>query len=553
MTFENFIPPRSKKVLEVTGAVAEDFQTTEENFLAVQPECKYTVAKNLEGNGGKFDAIILQSALIGNLNHDELVALIKKSAEKLNRRGVLICTLDNISFAENIMAILKNQPLKFKTILSKVELEQAIADANLNQYRVMNASKQISVPKALADLSESDLSIFTYIITATPEELPPRTLLQYHIGENLVCAPIRIHLPNQFFMTEANVFVNALLSSQNLKLFPGNEFDQKIFIGQRTTFQNFNHGYGIFKTLRDAGYLFITEIDDHPVLWDKSFKASGYMDFVGAHAIQTSTKYLADYLQQFNPHVKIFANHLRRLLPPRNFVEESRQKNRPVTIFFGALNRDQEFNELLPILNQCAEHYGDKVCFKILARMEHFEALNAQNKIFLGNRNRYEGQFVPYSHYEDALKTSDIALLPLLDNQFNRAKSDLKFIECGNCGAVALASPVVYSETVKDGENGFIYNDLKDFAQKLKFLIENPDQRRALAQNAYDYVKHNRLMSQHYEERLDWYHELWARLPELTQETEKRVEKIAAQFVSSPQQNQSEGFLEPNAEIIIPD
>ena len=148
----------------------------------------------------------------------------------------------------------------------------------------------------------------------------------------------------------------------------------------------------------------------------------------------------------------------------------------------------------------------------------------------VGDTRIYDGQFVPYEKYEQTLYTSDIALLPLQDNKFNRAKSDLKFIECAACGTAVLASPVVYSDVIKDGENGFIFYDMKEFAQKLEILIKNRDKRREMATAAYEYVKHNRLMSQHYEERLDWYKELFAKLPELTAEVQARIDKEAPRF-----------------------
>ena len=556
MTFETFIPPRANNVLEITGEVGENFQTTQENFLAIQPDCKYIVEKNFVDGDEKFDAIILQNNLIENLSHDELVALIKKFSAKLQKRGTLIFTLNNIAYAENVMSILEEKPPKFKTTLTKVELEQAIVDADLNRLRAMNAARRMNLPRSLVEISKTDVSVFMHIITATPEELPPKTLIQYSIGENLVCAPIRIHMPNSFFVTEPNISTSAALSGQAYKLFTKKDFGNRIFINQRISFNSFAKGKKLFDQLNNAGYLYISEMDDHPILWENDYQNSGYINFVSVHAVQTSTKYLADFLSQYNPHVKIFPNQLRRLLPERNFDAEFQQKDRPVTIFFGALNRDKEFNELLPILNQFAKDYGKKISFKILARQKWFDSLQAENKILVGDPAQYDAQFVPYARYEDALKTSDIALLPLQDNKFNRAKSDLKFIECANAGTVALASPVVYSDVVKDGENGFIFKDLKDFSAKLKLLIDNADKRRAVAENAYNYVKHNRLMSQHYEERLNWYFELLAKLPELTAEAQARIEKLAPQFKDEPpelpQQNNPEGFLEPNAEIIIP-
>ena len=136
MTVENFIPPRSKSVLEI-GATED----SKENFLAMQPECDYKISKTLPINENKFDTIILQNDLIGNLEHGELVELIKKSAEKLNPRGTLIFTLDNVAFAENVMAILKGEPLKFKVSLTLKELEAATEEAGAKVYRPENSSK----------------------------------------------------------------------------------------------------------------------------------------------------------------------------------------------------------------------------------------------------------------------------------------------------------------------------------------------------------------------------------------------------------------------------
>ena len=117
MTFEDFIPPRAKSVLEVTGEVATDFETTKENFIQIQPACKYTVSKNFSDTDEKFDAILIQSAAIGNLENEKLVEVIKSAAKFLNPRGRLIFTLDNIGYVENIMAILEGQPLKLKVTL----------------------------------------------------------------------------------------------------------------------------------------------------------------------------------------------------------------------------------------------------------------------------------------------------------------------------------------------------------------------------------------------------------------------------------------------------
>lgn len=569
MTFETFIPPRSKSVLEVTDKLAEDFQSTEENFLMIQPDCKYTVAEDLSEIGGefdfnsksevsnKFDTIILQSSLIGNLDGEKLSELIKNSIKFLSERGTLIFTLDNIGYAENILAILQGQPPKFKITLSRAELEGAIKSSELNQFRSLNVGRKMSLPKSLIDLAKIDTATFLYIIVATPEKLPPKTMIQTLVGEKLVCAPIRIQLPNSFLLTEPSISISYAYAGKPYKLFSAEKFERRIFINQRLSFPTFRKGADFFQQIKNSGYLYLSEMDDHPVLWENDYSSTGNINFIGVHAIQTSTKYLADFLSQYNPLVKVFPNQLKKLQPPRNFDEEFKQ-SRPVTIFFGALNRDKEFEELLPSLNRLAKVYGKKILFKILARQKHFHALETENKILVGDPNFYDGQFVAYDKYEETLRSSDISLLPLQDNKFNRAKSDLKFIECANCGSAVLASSVVYSDVIRDGENGFIFHDMAEFEKKLKLLIDSQETRRKFAESAYDYVKHNRLMSQHYEERLDWYNELFARLPELNEKTQARIDKIAPNFKDEPPelpQNDSppsEGISPPNAEIIIP-
>ena len=559
MTYETFIPARAKAVLELTGEVPDDFETTEKKFLEIQPDCKYTVVKDATYLKGLFDAILVQSPLIGTLSNEKLVALIKKISARLKINGTIIFTLENIGHAENITALLEDKPLKFKVTLTHDELSYAIEDAGLTLLRSLNARRPTQVRKNIADLAKTELAVFVYIFTAYRIEPPKKTLVQTLIGESTVCAPSRVHMPNAFFMAEPNVFIVSSPVGKSYRLFDRDQFEDRIFINQRMCFPSFAVGLDFFKVLRRKEILFLSEMDDHPVLWEDDYKKSAWINFRAVHAIQTSTPYLADFLSQFNPHIKVFANQLRRLPPPRNFNDEFKKK-KFVTIFFGALNRDGDFIELLPILNRFAKQYGDKIEFKILARKNLFDALEAENKTFVGDVNQYEGQFVSYDAYEEAIRSSDISLLPLRDNEFNRSKSDLKFIECAANGAVVLASPVVYSKTIEEGRTGFIYRDEREFVTKLNLLIKNKNLRRMVAESAYAYVKRERLMSQHYMERLDWYRELLARLPELTAEAEKRIEKFIplfkkeiAEFKERFSQNRQElPYNERGADIVIP-
>ena len=154
-----------------------------------------------------------------------------------------------------------------------------------------------------------------------------------------------------------------------------------------------------------------------------------------------------------------------------------------------------------------------------------YQALETEAKEFAGGM-RDASIVAPYERYTAALHASDIALLPLRDTEFNRAKSDLKFIEAAGHGAAVLASPTVYEATVRDGETGLIYHSPKEFAEKLDLLIQRADLRRTLAENAYRYVAEHRLLEQHLDDYIAAYRELFERWEELERERLRRVEKF---------------------------
>ena len=100
---------------------------------------------------------------------------------------------------------------------------------------------------------------------------------------------------------------------------------------------------------------------------------------------------------------------------------------------------------------------------------------------------------------------ADIGIVPLIDNEFNRCKSNLKYLEFGICGIPAVFSQTVYAKTVKDGETGFIAKYREEFFKKLSLLIENPYLREKIAMNAYLDVKTNYDIKNHVLKWLDTY------------------------------------------------
>jgi glycosyltransferase involved in cell wall biosynthesis len=121
----------------------------------------------------------------------------------------------------------------------------------------------------------------------------------------------------------------------------------------------------------------------------------------------------------------------------------------------------------------------------------------------------------------------EIAFLPLSGTRFNSFKSDLKFVEAGAHRLAVLASPVVYGDTVRDGETGLIIRTPDDLRAALRRLLAAPDTARAMGEAARDWVKENRMLAGQVRARLAWYRSLWARRAALDAALLRRAPEIA--------------------------
>ena len=331
-----------------------------------------------------------------------------------------------------------------------------------------------------------------------------------------VCENVRLCMPDSFMQTLPGVFVEEtpldVLRQERMAM------DDSVLLFQRLSFVHWSTAASDIAYAAQSRQLIVHEFDDHPIYWEENYTATDYVEFRGVHVVQTTTPALADLFRAYNPHVLVFENMLTEL-PARRLASK---QGAPVTIFYGALNRQADWAEIMPVLNEAIARYGTRLRFKVTADRAFFDALQTERKEFVGAAYN-DGKFAPYELYMAALHESDIALLPLGDTEFNRMKSDLKFIEAAGNGAVVLASPTVYARTVRDGRTGFLYRSPREFAGLLAALIEDPILRYETATLAYQYVKENRMLAQHYEERAAAYRELAACWDELECERQQRI------------------------------
>ncbi|MGH7152346.1 MAG: methyltransferase domain-containing protein [Acetobacteraceae bacterium] len=269
-------------------------------------------------------------------------------------------------------------------------------------------------------------------------------------------------------------------------------------------------GAEVLRSLLNDDWVVVTEFDDHPDFF-RVLQEGHQLTFSGVHAVQTSTNTLAEVLRPRNPEVKVFANAVRELPEPRNFSNPDH-----VTLFFGALNRERDWEPLLPALSSVAAAVGPRLRFQVVHDRAFFDALDTPHKTFT--------PLCDHDTYMALLGGCEISLMPLSDTPFNRAKSDLKFIEAGACRVAALASPIVYADSIVDGTTGVIFRSPDELRERLLRLLAMPYLARALGEAARQYVAEYRMLAYQVAPRLAWYRSLWSRRAELTAALRARVQ-----------------------------
>lgn len=304
---------------------------------------------------------------------------------------------------------------------------------------------------------------------------------------------VRVVHPIQAIGTDPMVAVSV---TDRVATGPPPEGTPRIFVLHRPALLG-ESGQVLLRSLADAGYLIVTEFDDLPEHFEM-MRMGGELSFRGVHALQTSTVPMAEALRRYNPEIAVFPNAVPALPEIRNFTDPH-----SLTLFFGALNRERDWLPFMPVINAAASVAGERLKFQVVHDRGFFDALESPYK-----------SFTPTCDYETYLRIlggSELSFMPLADTRFNRAKSDLKFIEAASCRVAALASTVVYSNTIEHVRNGLLFRDPVELRTGLLRLLAMPAMARDLADAARGYVAGERMLAYQVAPRIAWYRSLWAK------------------------------------------
>lgn len=259
-------------------------------------------------------------------------------------------------------------------------------------------------------------------------------------------------------------------------------------------------------------------------------------------ALTVSTAPLMEQLRQYNETIRVIPNFVDLELFPERVVPNP--PGSPTVIgFAGTKTHAEDFKVAIPAIKRVLREFPGQVIFRFLAFVPpELEGLPGV-EFWEGTPDlRAFAQLMQRSGF-------DFALAPLKDNDFNRAKSDLKFLEYGALGIPGLFSNVhPYADTVIHGHNGFIVSPDTSEAwyEAIVYMLTHPDERQRMADNAFAEVRQRRSLQGNY---MRWYHTYMALLEQ--KQRARTMSPIVYGGVSAPDTHPASTVREREREIKV--
>jgi glycosyltransferase involved in cell wall biosynthesis len=204
-----------------------------------------------------------------------------------------------------------------------------------------------------------------------------------------------------------------------------------------------------------------------------------------ADIVTVTQPILADVYREYNQNVKILPNcvdlNLWKKLPlkPRDEIRMG---------WFGGHSHYEDWCLLQDVLPGIMRRHKN---LKLVILGQMFQSTL---KSCPQDRVEHHGWVNTFAYpYKAAILDLDFAIIPLVDNEFNRCKSNIKWVEMGALEVPAVTSYVSPYKESYSGNNGIFVegNDAEGWETGIEFMIENPDKRIEMGKEARKTVEQN--------------------------------------------------------------
>ena len=152
--------------------------------------------------------------------------------------------------------------------------------------------------------------------------------------------------------------------------------------------------------------------------------------------------------------------------------------------FSGSISHNENFELIKPAIKEVLDNYPF-VELHIVGHLDIPQDMKPYTQRIIVH------DYVDWKTLPQLISQVDINLAPLVESVFNRAKSEIKWIEAALVKVPTIASHIgAFADMMIDGQTGLLAKDI-EWKEKLESLILSADLRRELAENAYAFVLEN--------------------------------------------------------------
>jgi len=265
----------------------------------------------------------------------------------------------------------------------------------------------------------------------------------------------------------------------------------------------------------------LMEIDDYLLSSAKSNPAAGEVYRYGGDLAKIGLEQMrmSDGLIVSTPTLaELYKPYAKKIFVVENVMDLSlwpkRKKNKKLTIgWIGAGSHDEDLALLKGVVQNVLNKHNDVEFMIVHGAPEFFKhkpdceyLANPRHPSYKKLQRCPKCKGIPGVNWTHDFKTIDkypkwaasfgfdIGLAPLVDLNFTRGKSNLRWLEYSAMGIPTIASPLNhFKETIVNGKTGIIVKDNSEqsWMEAIESLIENKDLRETIGKNARAEVKEN--------------------------------------------------------------
>lgn len=153
--------------------------------------------------------------------------------------------------------------------------------------------------------------------------------------------------------------------------------------------------------------------------------------------------------------------------------------------FSGSITHNDDFEYIAPVIKEIMEKYSN-VELHITGELDIPEQFNRFKERIISR------PFTDWQKLPMLISSVDINIAPLIDNIFNEAKSEIKWIEASLVKVPTIASNIgAFKKMIVNNETGLLCNTIAEWKAAFELLINNEKERKRIAENAYKFtIKH---------------------------------------------------------------